>query len=151
MKRKHPKCKVRYCRHRVFAESLCYYHYTTETSHKDAEKRILQRIKLHDISKAYDKNFEKLMRAVGTPLHKKYVKEEQRLNRLSIKARNVHGLLIHDPCPVGSMSVKPCYRCSGWYEVVRKNPKHKYPYQKMKCAKEGVGTKCPYKLGTKGI
>ena len=62
------------------------------------EKRYTRK-DLEIVVKAYEKNFDKLMAAVGTPMHKHYLKEEARLNHLS-------KLMLEDIGPVDTLKNK---------------------------------------------
>jgi hypothetical protein len=77
------------------------------------------------VSAEYDENFEKLIRAVGTPDHDIYLKEENRLNSLGIKIRYHLGLLIHIPNCSNKKTCKGCRRtkCNLHPRRVNETPK----------------------------
>lgn len=75
---------------------------------------------LKKVSKQYEENFEKLEKSeIGSKEHKRYVKEENRLDAKEIKIRAELGLLIPDPCPLTSKNVF-CTSCTGFYREIPK-------------------------------
>ncbi len=71
--------------------------------------------KVNKLSELYEENFQRMIRAVGTPEHKKYVKIERALERQSIAQLKKKGFSMGNPCPTASN--RPCKECTGRYKL----------------------------------
>ena len=62
------------------------------------------------VRKQYRANFDKLMTAVDTPDHAKYIKEERRLYKLEVAVQSALGIFLQGPiCPSDNTH---CIDCS---------------------------------------
>jgi hypothetical protein len=102
---------------------------------------LMQKLKAN--SEAYDLNFELLLKTVGTPQHRKYIKEENRLEKIGIVLRDRLGLLAKDPCPIRSS--KNCNECSHF--IKRKVLRNRYGTKVVKLSEAKnyrFGYLCPF-------
>lgn len=83
--------------------------------------------KLHS---AYERNFAMLVKTKGTPLHKKYLKIERKLEKRCLAIQKKSNTYIYNPCPI--RYIKDCLGCSGWYKGSKES-------------KSGVGERCVLK------
>lgn len=68
--------------------------------------------KLHD---KYEENFQKMVKFMGKPAHKTYLKIEGELNHIEIDLRKFLGISASfNPCRLGSDGVD-CRVCTGYY------------------------------------
>ena len=96
---------------------------------------------LKKLGKAYDRNYEKMMRArPGSKNHKYWVKRERKLSH-QLTMLNVFP---KDPCPLYKHSRVSCGNCTGWYgrQVVKtKNSLRRYIVEFV----VGKGERCKMK------
>ena len=73
---------------------------------------------LDEIEEAYERNFERLLKASqrgDSKMHDRYKKRELKLQQRAVEIRKAVGNYIKDPCKLGIGRYMPCYRCTGWY------------------------------------
>jgi hypothetical protein len=76
---------------------------------------------LEEISLEYQKNFEMILKSIGTPKHDIYIKKERELHRKQIQAMKAAGTYVSDPCPLKSYI--PCSSCTGYYRKEKSGTK----------------------------
>ena len=108
---------------------------------KRLTKRLKRKMTKDKLGKAYDRNYEKMMRArPGSKNHKYWVKRERKLSHQLIML-NVYP---KDPCPLYKHSRVSCGNCTGWY--ARKVVKIKKSfYKRYMRTVVGKGEKCKMK------
>ena len=90
-----------------------------------------------------------ILKHFDTPLHTKYAKIYNRLDKKEIAIKKDLGCLAKDPCPIHLFS--GCYKCTGYYKI--KTRKFKYIkahktrfYCVMTKKNEKSAIKCEYKI-----
>ena len=94
-----------------------------------------------ELSELYEANYKRMIKAVGTYEHKRYVKIERELERKSIAMLKKEGYINRNPCPIASGRL--CKECTGRY----KSKEHTAPGGKKynKLIMSDKGEKCNLK------